>query len=128
MTETLQIHPVVMSQATKKQHRLSMLCSKATVSVMTALCTGKIRAFWYLVMTLLACWLLALLLIFRFCASVYSLRPRRLALLRSNHYGRGLGFTSFVRFMVSLVMSMSTDLKSVLHSRLTEFLTAGIPR
>lgn len=42
----------------------------------------KIRAFWYLVMTLLACWLLALLLIFRFCASVYSLRPRRLALLR----------------------------------------------
>lgn len=29
--------------------------------------------------------------------------------------------------MVSLVMSMSTDLKSVLHSRLTEFLTAGIP-
>ena len=82
MTETLQIHPVVMSQATKKQHRLSMLCSKATVSVMMALCTGKIRAFWYLVMTLLACWLLALLLIFRFCASVYSLRPRRLALLR----------------------------------------------
>jgi hypothetical protein len=37
VTETLQIHPVVMSQATKKQHRLSMLFSKATVSVMTAL-------------------------------------------------------------------------------------------
>ena len=62
---------------------------------MTALCTGKTRAFWYTgddAARLLAAGVIADIQVLR--QRLLS-AARGLALLRSNHYGRGLGFTSF---------------------------------